>query len=69
MWFEFNNIPLKWNVPIGVQFDYIIGCKDKQNDLPFCLIFHYKGIPEEQLLKLEGLSFMRFYFINALKES
>jgi hypothetical protein len=25
MWFEFNNNPLKWNVPIGVQFDTFVG--------------------------------------------
>ena len=25
MYFEFNETPLKWVVPIGVQFDTIIG--------------------------------------------
>jgi hypothetical protein len=47
MWFEFNNTPLKWNVPIGVQFDTLVGLTDKHKDLPWCLTFHYKGFPEE----------------------
>ena len=25
MWFEHNGQPLRWDVPIGVQFDTIIG--------------------------------------------
>jgi len=29
MWFEFNNTPLKWNVPIGVQFDALVGIAQK----------------------------------------
>jgi len=49
MWFEFNNIPLKWNMPMGVQFDSLVGMAQKQKDLPWYLIFHYKGIPEEQI--------------------
>lgn len=69
MWFEFNNTPLKWSVPIGVQFDSLVGIQHKQKDLPWCLTFHYKGFPEEQVLKLEGLNFFKFHFINALKES
>ena len=69
MWFEFNNNALKWNVPIGVQFDALVGIQNKQKDLPWCLTFHYRGFPEEQVLKLEGLNFFKFHFINALKES
>jgi autophagy-related protein 5 len=69
MWFEFNNIPLKWNVPIGVQFDTIVGLSDKHKDLPWCLTFHYRGFPEEQVLRLEGMNCFKFFFINSLKES
>jgi len=56
-------------VPIGAQFDTLVGINQKQRDLPWCLTFHYKGFPEEQVLRLEGLNFFRFHFINALKES
>jgi autophagy-related protein 5 len=56
-------------VPLGVQFDTLIGIHDKQKDLPWCLTFHYKDFPEDQVLKLEGLNFFKFHYINALKES
>ncbi len=56
-------------MPIGVQFDSLVGIQSKHRDLPWCLTFHYKGFPEEQGLKLEGLNFLRFHFINSLKES
>ncbi len=35
------------NVPLGVQYDTLIGIRDKQKDLPWCLTFHYKDFPEE----------------------
>ena len=57
------------NVPIGVQFDSLVGLQHKQKDLPWCLTFHYRGFPEEQVLRLEGLNFFKFHYINALKES
>lgn len=40
---------IKWcndllrNVPIGVQFDMLVGIQNKHKDLPWCLTFHYKG--------------------------
>jgi hypothetical protein len=56
-------------VPIGAQFDTAVGLKDKQRDLPWSLVFHYRGFPEEQVQRLEGINFFRYHFINALKES
>lgn len=32
---------------MGVQFDNLVGLRDKQKDLPWCLTFHYRGFPEE----------------------
>ena len=29
MWFEFNGQPLAWDLPIGVQFDTIVGSSKK----------------------------------------
>ena len=56
-------------MPIGVQFDALVGLAHKARELPWCLTFHYRGFPEEQVLKLEGLNFFKYHYINALKES
>ena len=42
MWFEYDKLPLKWDVPIGVQFDTIVGFgESKSKDLPWQLVFNY----------------------------
>lgn len=45
MWFEFMGKDLKWNIPIGVQFDTAVGLSEKKEEIPWCLIFHYKDNP------------------------
>jgi hypothetical protein len=55
-------------VPIGVQFDTIVGIKNKQKDLPWCLTFHYKDFPEDINIHLQGLNFLKYHYINSLKE-
>ena len=41
MWFSYEGRPLKWDVPIGVQFDTLIGFgggadgRDKASELPW----------------------------------
>lgn len=79
MWFEYDGQPLRWEVPIGVQFDTLIGSRKFEasgsNDLPWELVFHYKGCPEDQVARLQknggliGINYIKFYFINSLKES
>lgn len=78
MWFEFNDKPLRWEVPIGVQFDTLIGLggetRDKSSSLPWEIVFHYKGAPDE-IIKLQknggiiDISYVKFSYINSLKES
>ena len=48
MWFEFNNKALKWNMPIGVQFDTMFGLTSKKDQIPWSVTFHYKDNPIKQ---------------------
>jgi len=45
MYFEFNGKALKWDMPIGVQFDAQVGLSAKQGELPWKITFHYKDNP------------------------
>ena len=70
MQFEFNNKALKWNMPIGVQFDTMSGLTSKKDQILWSIIFHYKDNPIKQhesfksCLKAYSLS-----LIHSLKES
>lgn len=83
MWFEsvlsdshnHRSVPLKWTLPIGVQFDTLVGLDGKKdNKLPWKLIFHYRGNPlEGELVTKEGkynpLQAYTFNFMQSLKQS
>jgi len=66
IWLDFNKIPLSWNIPIGVLFDLL---QADQTIVPWCLELHYRGIPDDQILRCSGLESIRFLYINALKEA
>ena len=68
MWFEYNKVPLKWNTPLGVLYDTLVGSA-QDADLPWCITFHYRGFPEDKILAMSGLNFIKYSYINALKES
>lgn len=68
MYFEFNRQPLKWNIPIGVQFDSAVGLSGKKEEIPWCLIFHYRNNPVTQYFT-SGHKTYHFNFMNSLKES
>ena len=69
MWFEYNQRPLKWNLPIGVQFDTAIGLRRKSEETPWCLTFHYKDNPVQNTLIGNARKTFHFNFMHALKES
>lgn len=70
MWFSFNDKPLKWTVPIGVQFDTLFGLEQKKENIPWALIFHYRGYPLKQTYSFQSpLKAFQYTFINSLKES
>lgn len=66
IWFSYNNIPIKWNLPFGVIIDSIV--KDTE-DVPIYLIAHVKNFPEQDLVRYKSVDSLRFYYLNFLKES
>ncbi|KAH3678126.1 hypothetical protein WICMUC_001690 [Wickerhamomyces mucosus] len=72
-WLEFEDIPLKWNQPIGLLYDSLTGLdpeKRRLNDHPtWKLNLHYRNYPDEYILPLNSYETLNSYWINQLKES
>ncbi len=40
-----------------------------QQIVPWCLTLHYRGIPDDLILRTGGIESIRYFFINSLKEA
>ena len=66
IWLEYNNIPLKWQYPLGIIVDSL-GINIENGPVP--IIVHVRQIPDDKVLKYTSLDSLRFYYINTLKEA
>jgi autophagy-related protein 5 len=68
IWYSFGNIPLKWHYPIGLLYDLYVG---KKSEIPWKLIVHTRGYPDEHLLRspLPSIDHMRDLYMGLIKES
>ena len=66
IWLEYNNIPLKWQYPLGVIVDSL-GINIENGPVP--IIVHVRQIPDDKVLKYTSLDSLRYYYINSLKEA
>ncbi|XP_004140815.1 autophagy protein 5 isoform X2 [Cucumis sativus] len=65
IWFEYQGLPLKWNIPTGVLFDLL--CAEPER--PWNLTVHFRGYPRQLLIPCEGEDSIKWSFINSLKEA
>jgi autophagy-related protein 5 len=70
MWIDFQGVPLKWHLPIGVIFD-LVSCFSEATPaaLPWQLTVHFQRFPEHLMPRCRSLEVLRFQFFNALKQS
>lgn len=74
-WLEFENVPIRWNWPVGLSYDLLTGNNPDEGieltstSLPWALTLHYKEYPKTYLLAYEGLDTLRSYWLNQLKEA
>lgn len=72
IWFEYKNIPLKWNIPIGVNLDILKIYNDNDNNElrdPLNIIIHYRNFPNNLLGILRNDKILFNTFTHSLKES
>ena len=67
MWLEFQAAPLRWQIPVGVLFDLLVG-DDAEHVLPWQLTVRFQGFPASKLLRA-SMEAAEALLMNALKES
>jgi len=72
VWYEYESKPLRWNVPIGVLFDYY---RNTNNDdtcdqnLPFRITIRFQGFPKANLLPCAAEIDVENAFFNSMKQA
>lgn len=73
-WFEFEQVPVRWNWFVGLSFDMLTGLDPLSVDnsvsgLPWTLVLHRKEFPVNYILRLENESTVMDYWLNQIKEA
>ncbi|KAK9378391.1 autophagy protein Apg5-domain-containing protein [Kockiozyma suomiensis] len=75
-WLEFEDVPLRWNWPIGLIYDLLTGLDPSQSDnpdhdwhLPWTLVLHFNKYPTETVLRLQSKNDLVEYWMNRIKEA
>ncbi|ODV61541.1 Atg5p [Ascoidea rubescens DSM 1968] len=66
LWLEFEDIPIKWNYPIGLLYDYL-GLD--LNAHVWNLKIHFNNYPTDFLIPQIKLDFMEKFWVNQIKEA
>lgn len=65
VWFDFNGVPMNWQLPVGVLFD--LYCASSL--LPWKLTIHFQSYPLTKLAKGEGENATEQHFYHSLKQA
>jgi autophagy-related protein 5 len=70
-WFEFEEVPLKWSLPVGLLFDTLTGLDPgaRRRETVWNLTLHYRNYPSEYILPLASAGTLEQHWMNQVKES
>ena len=51
IWFEYNDVPLRWHLPVGVLFDMAHLHNETDIELPWKVIVHFQTFPSEKIVR------------------
>jgi autophagy-related protein 5 len=69
IWFEYDNKPLRWNIPVGVLFDYHGNNSNGKDDIPFKIIIRFQGFPKSNLIPCAGELDAEKVFFHSMKQA
>jgi autophagy-related protein 5 len=70
-WLDFEDVPIRWNWPIGLSYDLMAGVDPDapaEGYQPWTLTLHYKNYPKDYILAL-GAGVWAEYWLNQIKEA
>lgn len=73
-WLQYEGVPLKWNVPIGVLYDTLTGLDpvkraEEQARGLWHLELRYRSYPDQEILPLPNYSTLESFWMNLMKEA
>jgi len=67
MWFDYQDVPLRWNIPIGALADILM--QSSKAELPLPITVHFQAFPTQKILRCKNTHTVRSHFLNAFKEA
>ncbi|CAE8689589.1 unnamed protein product, partial [Polarella glacialis] len=66
IWFDYDNVALKWHYPLGVLCDVLVGL---EVPVPWDLTAHFRGCSSKELLPFSGISDLQKAVMNSFREA
>lgn len=66
IWFDYNNVALRWHYPLGVLVDVLVGV---DVPAPLDLTVHFRGCSSEELLPFSGIGDLQRAVMNSFRQA
>eukprot|EP00055_Hartaetosiga_balthica_P002296 m.3482 g.3482 ORF g.3482 m.3482 type:complete len:322 (-) comp2075_c1_seq1:37-1002(-) len=68
LWLEFNDVALKWHLPVGVLYD-CLAFDDAADVQPWSINVHQKDYPRKKILDYNNPGDIEHHFLSRIKEA
>lgn len=66
VWVDYNNVPLKWQYPLGVLCDVLVG---KDVPTPLDLAVHFRSCPTKEVMPYYCIADLQRVFMNSFRQA
>jgi len=66
IWFDYNNVPLRWHYPLGVLCDVLVG---REVPTPLDVTVHFRNYLSKELLPFSGIGDLQRAVMNSFRQA